>query len=56
MKTIKDLKEAINNLPDNMPITIYNDGATFRNNIYFHIKKLWGTNGQQEFFIIDKTI
>lgn len=54
MKTIKDLKEAINSLPDNMPITMYMDGASYYNNIQFNVRKMWGNGKQEDYFVIDK--
>lgn len=53
MKTIKDLKQVINDLPDDMPITMFYNGSVYRNDIFFHIKKLWHDSKLINFFTID---
>lgn len=53
MKTIKDLKDAIKDIPDDMPLTMYCNGAVYRNDIFFMQKKLWHDGKHTDFFVID---
>ena len=52
--TIKDLREAIKDLPDDMPVTAYYNGACYTNDIWFRTRKLWRAGKHMMFFVIDR--
>lgn len=54
MKTIKDLKDKIKYLPDDMPVTMFYDGGAYTNNIAFRERMLWSNGEQKLFFVIDR--
>lgn len=40
MKTVRDLKDFINNLPDDMPLVIYREDSGYRNELHPHISNM----------------